>query len=38
MTFTSNGLHLITGGHDGIIKIFDVRSGYKLMSEIRDAH
>ncbi len=26
LAFTNSGLHLITGGHDGAIKIFDMRT------------
>lgn len=37
LAFTSSGLHLISGGHDGAIKVWDVRT-QKIIQELKNTH
>jgi WD40 repeat protein len=37
LAFSNSGLHLISGSHDGSIKVWDIRN-YKCVSEIVTAH
>jgi len=35
--FANGGLHLISGGHDGSVKIWDMRT-HRVLQEVRSAH
>lgn len=37
MVFTNNGLNVISGGHDGAVKVWDMRN-FKSVAEIKNGH
>ena len=37
VVFSNSGLHMITGCHNGSLKVWDVRT-YKCVSELKEAH
>jgi len=37
MAYSNSGLHLVTGSHDGSLKVWDIRN-YKVVSEQASAH